>query len=96
MEMFYLAISVIGFTMSILALALQYKHLLGALLSLEAAMLNLFVLLLSFMSSSVSAHSVLIFITLSACEASLGLAVLVSALRAHGNDYVASFSTHKC
>nr|QBC73161.1 NADH dehydrogenase subunit 4L [Calliotropis micraulax] len=94
---FLYVFSSLGVFTSIVTLCFQYKHLLNALLSLEAMMLNLFVLLFCVSSGfSFEGHMCLVLITIGACEASLGLAVLVSLIRTHGNDYVNSFSTHKC
>nr|QBM10933.1 NADH dehydrogenase subunit 4L [Onustus exutus] len=83
--------------MALISLSLQYKHLLSVLLSLEAATMSLFMLLFSFSNNLMySGQSALILITLGACEASLGLAILVILIRSRGNDYVNSFSTQKC
>nr|YP_009166772.1 NADH dehydrogenase subunit 4L [Conus tribblei]ALC75032.1 NADH dehydrogenase subunit 4L [Conus tribblei] len=98
MSTFHLTmLSVFGVLVSMLTLSLQYKHLLSILLSLEAMTMSLFVLMFS-MSSNITlmGESSLILITLGACEASLGLAILVAIIRAEGNDYVSSFSMHKC
>nr|YP_003848783.1 NADH dehydrogenase subunit 4L [Amalda northlandica]ACZ83060.1 NADH dehydrogenase subunit 4L [Amalda northlandica]UFI48537.1 NADH dehydrogenase subunit 4L [Amalda depressa]UFI48550.1 NADH dehydrogenase subunit 4L [Amalda australis]UFI48602.1 NADH dehydrogenase subunit 4L [Amalda sp. M325913] len=98
MSMFYLSmLSTLGVLMALLALSMQYKHLLSILLSLEAITMNLFIMMFC-MSSNVtfSGQTSLILITLGACEASLGLAILVAIIRAEGNDYVSSFSLHKC
>nr|UBI44063.1 NADH dehydrogenase subunit 4L [Paratectonatica tigrina] len=90
-------ISMLGFIMALIALSLQYKHLLSILLSLEAATMNLFMMMFS-MSNNISFNGEmsLILITLGACEASLGLSILVSMIRSQGNDYVSSFSSQKC
>nr|YP_009925540.1 NADH dehydrogenase subunit 4L [Paratectonatica tigrina]QNH82263.1 NADH dehydrogenase subunit 4L [Paratectonatica tigrina] len=90
-------ISMLGFIMALIALSLQYKHLLSILLSLEAATMNLFMMMF-FMSNNISFNGEmsLILITLGACEASLGLSILVSMIRSQGNDYVSSFSSQKC
>nr|APH08747.1 NADH dehydrogenase subunit 4L [Glyphostoma sp. JEU-2016] len=98
MSTFYLSmLSSFGVLMSLLALSLQYKHLLSILLSLEAITMNLFVFMFCFSTNiSFSGETSLILITLGACEASLGLAILVAIIRAEGNDYVSSFSAHKC
>nr|YP_003204741.1 NADH dehydrogenase subunit 4L [Fusiturris similis]ACF04848.1 NADH dehydrogenase subunit 4L [Fusiturris similis] len=98
MSTFYLSLlSMFGVFMALLALSLQYKHLLSILLSLEAVTMNLFILMFSLSSNiSYSGETALILITLGACEASLGLAILVAIIRAEGNDYVSSFSMHKC
>nr|YP_009258350.1 NADH dehydrogenase subunit 4L [Conus capitaneus]ANH79447.1 NADH dehydrogenase subunit 4L [Conus capitaneus] len=98
MSTFHLTmLSIFGVVVSLLTLSLQYKHLLSILLSLEAVTMSLFVLMFS-MSSNISlmGETSLILITLGACEASLGLAILVAVIRAEGNDYVSSFSMHKC
>nr|AXA45357.1 NADH dehydrogenase subunit 4L [Toxicochlespira sp. MNHN IM 2013-9841] len=98
MSTFYLTlISMVGVMMALSALSLQYKHLLSVLLSLEAMTMNLFILMFCMTNNlSYSGETSLILITLGACEASLGLAVLVAIIRAEGNDYVSSFSMHKC
>nr|ANZ03444.1 NADH dehydrogenase subunit 4L [Titiscania limacina] len=82
---------------SLLILGLQHKHLLNILLSLEALTLSMFLLLFSNSNLlNMEGYSCLVLISLGACEASLGLAVLVSLIRTHGNDYVKSFTLHKC
>nr|YP_009503298.1 NADH dehydrogenase subunit 4L [Gemmuloborsonia moosai]AXA45240.1 NADH dehydrogenase subunit 4L [Gemmuloborsonia moosai] len=98
MSTFYLTLlSMFGVFMALLTLSLQYKHLLSILLSLEAITMNLFILMFSFSANiTYSGETSLILITLGACEASLGLAILVSIIRTEGNDYVSSFSMHKC
>nr|YP_010891522.1 NADH dehydrogenase subunit 4L [Alviniconcha adamantis]WJK73045.1 NADH dehydrogenase subunit 4L [Alviniconcha adamantis] len=98
MSTFYLTLAgMLGFMMALLALSLQYKHLLSVLLSLEAGTMNLFMMMFALSNNiSFSGQSSLILITLGACEASLGLAILVSMIRVQGNDYVYSFSSQKC
>nr|QJF47560.1 NADH dehydrogenase subunit 4L [Harpago chiragra] len=98
MSTFYLTlISMLGFFAALLTLSLQYKHFLSVLLSLEAATMSLFIMLFSLMNNlAYSGQAALILITLGACEASLGLAVLVTIIRSQGNDYVSSFSSQKC
>lgn len=59
--------------------------------------LSLFILLIrSSMGIRMEGEMCLILITMGACEASLGLAILVSLIRTHGNDYVSRFRAHKC
>nr|YP_009582094.1 NADH dehydrogenase subunit 4L [Nassarius sinarum]QBK82117.1 NADH dehydrogenase subunit 4L [Nassarius sinarum] len=98
MSTFYLSmLSMFGVFMALLALSLQYKHLLSVLLSLEAITMNLFIMLFALSTNiTFSGETSLILITLGACEASLGLAILVAITRSEGNDYVSSFSMHKC
>nr|ASS30724.1 NADH dehydrogenase subunit 4L [Pylocheles mortensenii] len=73
------------------------KHLLNTLLSLEFLMLGIFFL----MSSNISnigneLYFILFFLTLAACEGALGLSLLVSLVRSHGNDYFNSFNSLGC
>nr|YP_009422151.1 NADH dehydrogenase subunit 4L [Cipangopaludina ussuriensis]ASR74857.1 NADH dehydrogenase subunit 4L [Cipangopaludina ussuriensis] len=97
MELFYLnLICIVSFVMSVLALILQYKHLLSILLSLEMMIVSLFVMLLQLNNVALIGECSFVFITLGACEASLGLSILISMIRVRGNDYVSSFSSHKC
>jgi len=94
---YFYIFGVVGGLFSILTLCLQYKHLLSCLLRLEAMTLTLFIFMLGETRINNSeTYVLLIFITLAACEASLGLAILVSLIRTHGNDYVYNFSSQKC
>ena len=88
---------ILSFIMALIALSLQYKHLLRVLLSLEAATMSVFIILFSFSNNiSFNGEISLILITLGACEARLGLSILVFIIRAQGNDYVSRFSCQKC
>nr|QIZ12555.1 NADH dehydrogenase subunit 4L [Nuttallochiton mirandus] len=90
-------LSILTATMAFLTLCAQRKHLLNTLLTLEIIMVAAFLLLLS-ITSATSNEGLMIFIllTLAASEASVGLAMLVILIRAHGNDYVTSLSINKC
>lgn len=82
---------------SLLTLVLQRQHLLNALLSLEIIVLRLFVLILStILTNRINFFLTFIILTFGACEASVGLALLVALIRSHGNDYISNISTHKC
>nr|WGW18082.1 NADH dehydrogenase subunit 4L [Puncturella cf. parvinobilis] len=81
---------------SLALLCAQQTHLLMVLLSLELLMLSLFLLAMITAWASLNMHLCLILLTLAACEASLGLAILVALIKTHGNDYVHSFNLHKC
>nr|YP_009512577.1 NADH dehydrogenase subunit 4L [Hymenopenaeus neptunus]AXJ93144.1 NADH dehydrogenase subunit 4L [Hymenopenaeus neptunus] len=73
------------------------KHLLNTLLSLEYIMLSVFWLMSMNLSSlGHEGYFVLFFLTLAACEGALGLALLVSVVRTHGNDCFSSFSVLQC
>lgn len=98
MRTYYLSIlSMLGVFMSLLALSLQYKHLLRVLLRLEAVTINLFIILFAISGNiRLRGETSLVLITLGACEARLGLSILVAIIRSEGNDYVSSFRLHKC
>lgn len=98
MRTFYLAfLRILGVFIGLTTLSFQYKHLLRILLSLEAITINLFIILFCFSTNiTLRGQTSLILITLGACEASLGLAILVAIIRRDGNDYVSRFSAQKC
>nr|YP_009500645.1 NADH dehydrogenase subunit 4L [Ernolatia moorei]AWT58420.1 NADH dehydrogenase subunit 4L [Ernolatia moorei] len=69
------------------------KHLLIVLLSLEFIVLSIFFLfLVLLMYMDYDMYMLMIFLVFSVCEGSLGLSILVSMIRSHGNDYFQSFS----
>lgn len=77
---------------------LQRKHILIALLSLEASILRLALLItLSYASSAFSELFIcLVILTLGACEARVALALLVLISRSFGSDMIKSISINKC
>nr|YP_010952511.1 NADH dehydrogenase subunit 4L [Neogurelca himachala]WMQ52766.1 NADH dehydrogenase subunit 4L [Neogurelca himachala] len=69
------------------------KHLLIVLLSLEFMVLSIyFFLLVYFMMIEYDMYMLMVFLVFSVCEGSLGLSILVSMIRTHGNDYFQSFN----
>nr|WNH42493.1 NADH dehydrogenase subunit 4L [Neoperla socia] len=73
------------------------KHLLLTLLSLEFMVLSLFLFLLIFLSYlCYELFFSMVFLTFSVCEGALGLSILVSMIRTHGNDYFQTFSVLQC
>nr|QCS25057.1 NADH dehydrogenase subunit 4L [Lactiforis takii] len=72
----------------------QRMHVLNLLISLEAIMLSVLVfyyfLTVAYLGSS---HMFLMLLTLAACEAAIGLSLLVGLLRVRGNDLVNSLNT---
>nr|QJF47666.1 NADH dehydrogenase subunit 4L [Plebejus argus] len=69
------------------------KHLLIMLMSLEFIVLSLyFLLMLYLMNIMFNMYMLMIFLVLTVCEGALGLSILVSMIRTHGNDYFQSFS----
>nr|QXT45795.1 NADH dehydrogenase subunit 4L [Maccaffertium mediopunctatum] len=73
------------------------KHLLATLLSLEFIVLSLYTLLFVYLLNlSVEMYFTMVFLTFAVCEGALGLSILVSMIRTHGNDYFQSFSVLQC
>nr|QVT15597.1 NADH dehydrogenase subunit 4L [Semiothisa cinerearia] len=71
----------------------KYKHLLIILLSLEFMVLSVFFLLLSYLLMlNYEVYMLMVFLVFSVCEGALGLSILVSMMRTHGNDYFKSFN----
>nr|YP_001974536.1 NADH dehydrogenase subunit 4L [Metaperipatus inae]ABQ95567.1 NADH dehydrogenase subunit 4L [Metaperipatus inae] len=69
------------------------SHILAILLSLEFIMLNMFWMMniwLLIMEKEMFLS--VVFLSITACEASIGLAILISMMRSHGNDYYNSLS----
>nr|AML25623.1 NADH dehydrogenase subunit 4L [Staphylinidae sp. BMNH 1274669] len=88
-----LIFSVIMYFSGILVFCLKRKHLLLMLLSLEFIVLSLYFNLFLYLSNfNYEFYFCMIFLTMSVCEGALGLAILVSLIRTHGNDYFQSFS----
>nr|YP_010731051.1 NADH dehydrogenase subunit 4L [Maliattha signifera]WEG24724.1 NADH dehydrogenase subunit 4L [Maliattha signifera] len=71
----------------------KHKHLLIVLLSLEFIVLSIFfffLIYLSFIENDM--YMLMLFLVFSVCEGALGLSILVSMIRTHGNDYFQSFN----
>nr|YP_008757591.1 NADH dehydrogenase subunit 4L [Parajapyx emeryanus]AEV44856.1 NADH dehydrogenase subunit 4L [Parajapyx emeryanus] len=75
----------------------KHMHLLVVLLGLEYIVIGVYFFIISVMVSfSVEVYFSIVFLTFAVCEGSLGLGVLVSMSRTHGNDYFSSFSVLQC
>nr|YP_010265234.1 NADH dehydrogenase subunit 4L [Allodia protenta]UIP57105.1 NADH dehydrogenase subunit 4L [Allodia protenta] len=73
------------------------KYLLITLLSLEYIVLSLFLFIFMFLSYLNSElYFSMVFLTFSVCEGALGLSILVSMIRTHGNNFMQSFNTILC
>nr|UHA55366.1 NADH dehydrogenase subunit 4L [Ancylis unculana] len=71
----------------------KHKHLLIILLSLEFMVLSIFMfMLLILMYMNYNMYMLMVFLVFSVCEGALGLSILVSMIRTHGNDYFQSFN----
>nr|ALO76405.1 NADH deshydrogenase subunit 4L [Oxypoda opaca] len=77
----------------LLVFCMKRKHLLLMLLSLEFIILSLYFNLFIYLSDySFEYYFSMIFLTMSVCEGALGLSILVSLIRTHGNDYFQTFN----
>nr|QOL00773.1 NADH dehydrogenase subunit 4L [Xya japonica] len=73
------------------------KHLMIILLSLEFMVLSLFILIINWMMLiQEEVYFLIMFFVFSVCEGSLGLTILVSMIRSHGNDYFSSWGMVLC
>nr|YP_010044304.1 NADH dehydrogenase subunit 4L [Cerace xanthocosma]QPF22954.1 NADH dehydrogenase subunit 4L [Cerace xanthocosma] len=71
----------------------KHKHLLIILLSLEFLVLSVFLFMLFILSyMQMNMYMLMVFLVFSVCEGALGLSILVSMIRTHGNDYFQSFN----
>jgi NADH-ubiquinone oxidoreductase chain 4L len=85
------------FFIGLLAFVSRRKHLLSVLLSLEFIVLSLFFLLFLFLNLlNYEIYFSIIFLTFRVCEGALGVSILVSIIRTHGNNYFNSFSLLQC
>nr|AAU20469.1 NADH dehydrogenase subunit 4L [Speleomantes italicus] len=87
------------FLLSISGLALNRIHLLSALLCLEGMMLALFLAMSMWANQLeiISHFSLPMFIlTLSACETSTGLSLMVATTRTHGTDHLKNLNMLQC
>nr|YP_010701765.1 NADH dehydrogenase subunit 4L [Autocrates maqueti]WCK11521.1 NADH dehydrogenase subunit 4L [Autocrates maqueti] len=85
-----------GFVMffcGLMVFSMKRKHLLLMLLSLEFIVLSLYLSMFIYLGNINNDYFFsMIFLTFSVCEGALGLSILVSLIRTHGNDYFQSFS----
>nr|AOR07197.1 NADH dehydrogenase subunit 4L [Enchytraeus cf. crypticus SL-2017] len=89
----------VSYFLTLVAFIIQRTHLLMALLCLEGMMLSLVLLIPSFlyMTSMINISAIaLIMLTLGACEASIGLSIMVNMSRSYGSDLFKSVSSNKC
>nr|YP_010610500.1 NADH dehydrogenase subunit 4L [Agrilus discalis]WAP90840.1 NADH dehydrogenase subunit 4L [Agrilus discalis] len=91
--MLILNFSVFSSLLGLFVFCSSRKHLLLTLLSLEFIVLSLY-LMTSFclMFYNYEFFFLMVFLTFSVCEGALGLSILVSLIRTHGNDYFQSFN----
>nr|YP_009116571.1 NADH dehydrogenase subunit 4L [Lobotes surinamensis]BAQ20846.1 NADH dehydrogenase subunit 4L [Lobotes surinamensis] len=94
----YFAISS-AFTLGLSGLAFNRSHLLSALLCLEGMMLSLYIAfsLWSLQLNSTNSSSLpMLILAFSACEAGVGLALLVATARTHGTNQLQNLNLLQC
>ncbi|KAH8361273.1 hypothetical protein KR093_010823, partial [Drosophila rubida] len=83
---------IVLFTLGLFCFVSNRKHLLSMLLRLEFIVLVLFLILFIYLNLiNFENYFSIIFLTFRVCEGALGLSILVSIIRTHGNDYFQSF-----
>nr|YP_010598572.1 NADH dehydrogenase subunit 4L [Cynops orientalis]ACJ43578.1 NADH dehydrogenase subunit 4L [Cynops orientalis]ASF62323.1 NADH dehydrogenase subunit 4L [Cynops orientalis]WAK99399.1 NADH dehydrogenase subunit 4L [Cynops orientalis] len=88
-----------AFTLSTMGLMLHRTHFLSALLCLEGMMLIMFIAVTTWTTQMNTGHHFLIpmlLLTMSACEASTGLALMVATTRTHGTDHLKNLNLLQC
>nr|AAM08338.1 NADH dehydrogenase subunit 4L [Bos taurus]UFQ29371.1 NADH dehydrogenase subunit 4L [Bos taurus]UFQ29384.1 NADH dehydrogenase subunit 4L [Bos taurus]WFP43613.1 NADH dehydrogenase subunit 4L [Bos taurus] len=98
MSMVYMNI-MMAFTVSLVGLLMYRSHLMSSLLCLEGMMLSLFVMAaLTILNSHFTLASMMpiILLAFAACEAALGLSLLVMVSNTYGTDYVQNLNLLQC
>nr|YP_009754953.1 NADH dehydrogenase subunit 4L [Scotonycteris bergmansi]YP_009754966.1 NADH dehydrogenase subunit 4L [Scotonycteris zenkeri occidentalis]QIP53222.1 NADH dehydrogenase subunit 4L [Scotonycteris bergmansi]QIP53248.1 NADH dehydrogenase subunit 4L [Scotonycteris zenkeri occidentalis] len=89
----------LAFTVSLLGLLMYRSHLMSSLLCLEGMMLSLFVIMtVTTLNSQMTLANMLpiILLVFAACEAALGLSLLVMVSNTYGTDYVQNLNLLQC
>nr|ATL22010.1 NADH dehydrogenase subunit 4L [Fejervarya manoharani] len=87
-----------AFTIVFMGLSFHRMHLLSALLCLEGMMITIFVAL-SFWPLELSTSLLLVpltTLTMAACEAGLGLSLMIATARSHGTDNLKTTDLLQC
>nr|ANA07490.1 NADH dehydrogenase subunit 4L [Murina huttoni rubella] len=88
-----------AFTLSLLGMLLYRSHLMSSLLCLEGMMLSLFTLItmtILITHSTMNSMMPIIMLVFAACEAALGLSLLVAVSNTYGTDYVQNLNILQC
>lgn len=85
------------FIFSLIVFVSNRKHLLITLISLEFIILILYgVIFICLNIIGYEYYYRIVFLTFSVCEGSLGLSIMVSLIRTHGNDYFQTYNILQC
>nr|Q1HUW0.1 RecName: Full=NADH-ubiquinone oxidoreductase chain 4L; AltName: Full=NADH dehydrogenase subunit 4L [Vampyressa thyone]Q1HUX2.1 RecName: Full=NADH-ubiquinone oxidoreductase chain 4L; AltName: Full=NADH dehydrogenase subunit 4L [Vampyressa pusilla]ABC47586.1 NADH dehydrogenase subunit 4L [Vampyressa pusilla]ABC47589.1 NADH dehydrogenase subunit 4L [Vampyressa pusilla]ABC47598.1 NADH dehydrogenase subunit 4L [Vampyressa thyone]ABC47601.1 NADH dehydrogenase subunit 4L [Vampyressa thyone] len=88
-----------AFTISLLGLLMYRSHMMSSLLCLEGMMLSLFVMMtMVILNTHLTLASMIpiILLVFAACEAALGLSLLVMVSTTYGMDYVQNLNLLQC
>nr|YP_010500249.1 NADH dehydrogenase subunit 4L [Leptonycteris curasoae]UWV91776.1 NADH dehydrogenase subunit 4L [Leptonycteris curasoae] len=89
----------LAFTVSLIGLLMYRAHMMSSLLCLEGMMLSLFVMMtMTILNMHMTLASMLpiILLVFAACEAALGLSLLVMVSTNYGMDYVQNLNLLQC
>nr|YP_010037165.1 NADH dehydrogenase subunit 4L [Galerella sanguinea]ARC95631.1 NADH dehydrogenase subunit 4L [Urva javanica]QQW47837.1 NADH dehydrogenase subunit 4L [Galerella sanguinea] len=89
----------LAFVTSLLGLLIYRSHLMSSLLCLEGMMLSLFIMITLIILSNhftLASMTPIILLVFAACEAALGLSLLVMVSNTYGNDYVQNLNLLQC
>nr|YP_009338908.1 NADH dehydrogenase subunit 4L [Neotoma fuscipes]AOS50506.1 NADH dehydrogenase subunit 4L [Neotoma fuscipes] len=98
--MTYMMLNIIlAFSFSLLGTLMFRSHLMSTLLCLEGMMLTLFIMttITSLNTHSMMMYSIpIVILVFAACEAAIGLALLVKVSNSYGTDYVQNLNLLQC
>nr|QIH49135.1 NADH dehydrogenase subunit 4L [Acinonyx jubatus soemmeringii] len=98
MSMVYINIF-LAFIMSLMGLLMYRSHLMSSLLCLEGMMLSLFIMMTMVILNNhftLASMTPIILLVFAACEAALGLSLLVMVSNTYGTDYVQNLNLLQC
>nr|YP_008379003.1 NADH dehydrogenase subunit 4L [Galago moholi]ADM93264.1 NADH dehydrogenase subunit 4L [Galago moholi]AGM47497.1 NADH dehydrogenase subunit 4L [Galago moholi] len=90
---------ILAFTTALLGVLIYRSHLMSSLLCLEGMMLSMFILVsLTILNLHFSLATVtpIILLVFAACEAAIGLALLVMVSNTYGMDYIQNLNLLQC
>ncbi|CAD7687432.1 unnamed protein product [Nyctereutes procyonoides] len=89
----------LAFILSLLGMLIYRSHLISSLLCLEGMILSLFVIIsVTILNNHLTLASMIptVLLVFAACEAALGLSLLVMVSNTHGTDYVQNLNFLHC
>lgn len=89
----------LAFILSLIGILVYRSHLISSLLCLEGMMLSLFVIIsVTILSNHLTLASIIpiVLLVFAACEAALGLSLLVIVSNTYGTDYVQNLNLLQC